>query len=249
MFKSERKRRDNMPEVDIPEHVRLLIAWIRLIIARGAFVEDESKKSPMRLVDECSLIEQICTHAFAEPNEYIRILMDVNEHYHLQENERFSKDRFIILAAVQRWGWSLYWASYELRGDREIILTAVKHDGMLLQGASKELRGDREIVLTVVQKYGYALQYSSRELRGDRDIVLAAVRQDGRALTRASEDLRDDKEIVLAAINTKYEYALEYASPKLRGDREVVLAAVRQNGWTLELASPELREQLKKEGY
>ena len=148
MFKRERKRnkreQETIPEVEMPEHVRLLIAWIRLIIARGAFGDDKSHMSLLPYDLMFSRIEQICTYAFAEPNEYIRILIEVNEPYHfriiIQENERFSKDRYIILAAVRWDGCVLEYASSELRGDRDIVLEALKHShGYALQYATEEL--------------------------------------------------------------------------------------------------------------
>ena len=219
----ERKARDNMPEVYIPEHVRLLIAWIRLIIATGAFVEDESKKSPMRLVDEWSLIEQICTLAFAEPNEYIRILMMPWYCWKsLYKNTRYTGDRLIVLAAVRQNELTLIFASPELRGDRVIVMEAVRQNGWTLKFASPELRGDRAVVLAAVKTSGYVLKFASPELYGDREVVLAAVQNNG--------------------------LALKYASEKLRADHEVVLAAVQQDGDALKYASEELRE-LKKEGY
>ena len=176
----------------MPEHVRLLIAWIRLIIARGAFGEDESNKSPMRLVDECSLIEQISTHALAEPNEYIRILMKPCYCWEsLYKNTRYTGDRLIVLVVVQQFGSALEYASPELRGDREIVLTAVKQYGDALYYASEELRRDREIVLEAVRNDAISFRYASQKLRGDRDIALIAVQQRGYNLEFASEEVRE----------------------------------------------------------
>ena len=155
-----------MPEVKMPEHVRLLIAWIRLIIARGAFNDDKSHMSLLPYDLMFSRIEQICTLALAEPNEYIRLLMaPYFSREPMFENTRYTSDRFIILAAVQENGGTLYYASEELCGDREIVLAAVQQDGWALEYVSEELRGDREIVLEAVQKYEYALCYASPELR------------------------------------------------------------------------------------
>ena len=138
----------------MPEHVRLLIAWIRLIIARGAFVDDESKKSPMSLVDECSLIEKICTLAFSEPNEYVLNLMR-------KRNPNFvEEDRGFLLTTVNLCGPVLRYAS-----------------PYLFRIAIEELRGDRDIVLAAIQQNGDALKYASSELRGYLDIILATYQQ------------------------------------------------------------------------
>ena len=234
-----------MPEVKMPEHVRLLIAWIRLIIARGAFGDDKSHMSLLPYDLMFSRIEQICTYAFAEPNEYIRILIEVNEPYHfriiIQENERFSKDRYIILAAVRWDGCVLEYASPELRGDPEVVLAAVKHAGYALKFASPELRGDRRVVMEAVRQDGYALEYASQELRGDLEIVQVAIKHsNGYALEYADEKLRGDRDIVLDAVHLNG-YAFKYADEKLRGDRAIFLAAVRWDGCVLEYASSELR--------
>ena len=158
MFKRERKRnkreQETIPEVEMPEHVRLLIAWIRLIIATGAFVEDESNKSPMRLVDEWSLIEQICTLAFAHPNEYIRMLMRKRSPlYSGRYSICVNNDHEFVLAAVNLCGTAIRYASPYLRSDRDIVLAAVRQDGRALKFANRIFRKDREIVSIANQNY------------------------------------------------------------------------------------------------
>jgi cell division protein ZapA (FtsZ GTPase activity inhibitor)/lambda repressor-like predicted transcriptional regulator len=91
--------------------------------------------------------------------------------------------------------------SEKLQGDRKFVLAAVQKDGAALRFASEELKGDREIVLAAVHKHGAALRFASEELKGDREIVLAAVQNDGYALECASEKLKADRGIVLAAVN------------------------------------------------
>ena len=55
-------------------------------------------------------------------------------------------DREVLLAAVQREGGALGYATAELRADREVVLAAVQQDGYALEVASAELRADREVV-------------------------------------------------------------------------------------------------------
>nr|NGX45573.1 hypothetical protein [Chlamydiota bacterium] len=79
-------------------------------------------------------------------------------------------------------------------------MAAVQKDGRALKFASPELKGNREIVLAAVTQYGSALVYASQEFEADREIVLAAVTQHGLVLSIASPEFKADREIVLAAV-------------------------------------------------
>jgi len=57
--------------------------------------------------------------------------------------------------------------SEKLNVDREMVLAAVQKHGFALRFASEELKADREIVLAAVQNYGAALRFASEELKGD----------------------------------------------------------------------------------
>ena len=50
------------------------------------------------------------------------------------------------MTAVSEHGYSLEYASEELRGDPEIVLKAMSQNGALLRFARDDLRGDREMV-------------------------------------------------------------------------------------------------------
>jgi len=123
---------------------------------------------------------------------------------------------------------------------RDLVLAAVQRRGWTLEYASAELKADHDVVLAAVQQYGNALRHESKELQADREVVLAAVTQDGNALRHASKELQADREVVLTAVSNSGD-ALRWASPKLKADREVVLAAVRNYGYALDYASDELR--------
>ncbi|GBR75752.1 hypothetical protein NO2_0395 [Candidatus Termititenax persephonae] len=138
--------------------------------------------------------------------------------------------------------------SPELLDDKEVVLAAVNRNGIVLRYASETLRGDREVVLAAVNKNGYALEYASETLRGDREIVLAAVNRNGTVLQYASETLRGDKELALLAIEKVSEYdsisnLVRSLSPELLDDRDVMLAAmnINKNGSLLKYASETLR--------
>ena len=51
------------------------------------------------------------------------------------------------------------------------MLAAVQKHGHALEYASAELMADREVVLAAVQQHGYALRHTSAELRGCGGIV------------------------------------------------------------------------------
>ena len=126
------------------------------------------------------------------------------------------------------------------RTDRDIVLAAVQKQGIALKYASEALKADREIVLAAVKNNGYALQYASEDHKADREIVQAAIKIDPCALLCASEALSADREIVLSAVQ-RGGSALEYASEALRADREIVLAAVKQDRSALKYASEALK--------
>ena len=126
------------------------------------------------------------------------------------------------------------------RTDRNIVLAAVQKQGIALKYASEALKADREIVLAAVKNNGYALQYASEDHKADREIVQAAIKIDPCALLCASEALSADREIVLSAVQ-RGGSALEYASEALRADREIVLAAVKQDRSALKYASEALK--------
>eukprot|EP00971_Amphidinium_carterae_P109745 2174031-Amphidinium_carterae.1 len=61
--------------------------------------------------------------------------------------------------------------------DRDVVLAAVQKNGYALQYATEALRDDREVVLAAVQENGWALQYATETLKSDSEVVLAAVQQ------------------------------------------------------------------------
>jgi predicted methyltransferase len=111
-----------------------------------------------------------------------------------------------------------------VKKDREVVLAAVNKSGLVLQYASKALKADREVVLAAVKKNGFALQYASKALKADRDVVLAAVKKNGFALQYASKALRANEEVVLAAVGQN-ELAKKFASKRLKRDLDVKVAA------------------------
>jgi hypothetical protein len=98
-------------------------------------------------------------------------------------------DREVVLAAVARNGYALWYAAARLHADREVVLAAVAQDGAALHYSAMRLRTNRQVVLTAVAQDGMALWFASREMKRDREVVLAAVAQDRRAVSFASTEL------------------------------------------------------------
>jgi len=68
-----------------------------------------------------------------------------------------------VLAAVERRGSALAYASQELQADEELVLAAVKSEGSALQHASKPLRCHLEIALAAVRRDPGALEFIAKE--------------------------------------------------------------------------------------
>ena len=80
--------------------------------------------------------------------------------------------------------------------DKHQVLAAVNKTGGALRYASEELKKDKDVVLAAVNQNGLSLIYALEELKKDKDVVLAAVNQDGHALVYASEQLQNDLELL-----------------------------------------------------
>jgi ubiquitin len=81
--------------------------------------------------------------------------------------------RDVVLAAVARNGYALWYASAELKADREVVMTAVAQNGLSLQDAAPELKADREVVLTAIAKDGASLRFAAAELQVDAEMLAA----------------------------------------------------------------------------
>ena len=77
----------------------------------------------------------------------------------------FGADRAAMLAACQKSGAVLRYATEDLRSDKELVLAAVTSDGNALQFAVKALQSNRQIVLAACQSQGGALRFASAHLR------------------------------------------------------------------------------------
>jgi len=158
--------------------------------------------------------------------EVVLAALQRNGHVLRYASEELRRDREVVAEAIKQDGCSLQWALKELRADRDLALEAVKHNGLALGHTANSLRGDKELVgAAVIQNFG-ALKFAAATLRADRDFILQVVRRNGKALRFADEALKDDREIVLAAIKSNSR-AILYASKELQDDTEVQCEALR----------------------
>ncbi len=104
-----------------------------------------------------------------------------------------------VLSSVKEFGWKedVY---DEWSINKEIMLAAVEKNGDALQYASEALQLDRDVVLVAVRKTGQALYFADEKLKRDFFIVQAAVCQDGLALQYAHLDMKKSPEIILEAV-------------------------------------------------
>jgi hypothetical protein len=123
----------------------------------------------------------------------------------------------VVLAACDRNGWALEYASAALKDDREVVLAACNQDwnGRALMYASDAMKDDREVVLAACNQDGYALQYASAALQDDRGVVLVAVAESYHFMQKNPN---------------YYQHAIRYASPVLQAEFEGprIVAHVRE---------------------
>ena len=155
-----------------------------------------------------------------------------NNGYALEHaSKTLRKDLEVIKAAVTKDSWALQFAIFDENEQTayiEIVTDAVTDSGYTLRYASEELKNNPKIVEAAVKNYGMALGYASKELRNNPEIVEAAVTKDGLVLQYASDGLKNNLEIVKAAV-TNNSRALKYASDGLKENSEIVEAAKERN--------------------
>mmetsp|Transcript_9581 Transcript_9581/g.21388 ORF Transcript_9581/g.21388 Transcript_9581/m.21388 type:complete len:200 (-) Transcript_9581:141-740(-) len=87
----------------------------------------------------------------------------------------------------------------ELRKDRQMVLAAVNRNGIALKFASIDLQADRDVALAAVSQNGLALKFVANTLRADREVVLAAASKDSAALEYAADELLEDDSFARSA--------------------------------------------------
>jgi len=129
------------------------------------------------------------------------------------------------------------------RGDPEIALMAVELDNAsALQHASDSVKADRETMLEALKISTSCMYYVAESLWNDRQFMIGAVSIEGTLLgaKMVPQSWCSDAEVVMYACEQDG-FSLKLASEELRANRGVVIAAVNQRGTALMYASQELR--------
>ncbi len=158
---------------------------------------------------------------------------------HLDKKWRGDKD--VVLASFENsGGYNLEFATEEMKRDRDVVLAAAKYSGYTLSFASEELRGtpklkkgdrrdeesprypgDRELMLEIAKikegrPDGYPLEFMGEELQNDKEIVSEVIksRGDGSAFRYAGDRLKRDREFIIEMAKISKE-VLEYIKGEL----------------------------------
>lgn len=127
-----------------------------------------------------------------------------------------------------------------LKNDPDIVLAAVQKNGLALQFASEKLQGDPKIVLEAKKQNIKSLDYASEQLKVEDVLTIEekikmkdSLRNGTLTLDAVPKLCRNNKDMVLAAIE-KDPLSLKYASHALRSNYYVCNDAVQKNGMALE---------------
>ena len=173
----------------------------------------------------------------SEHDQWLELITQDNAQKLENAPEHILADKDFMIKAGKRNGFTLKYASDELKNDAEVVLAAINGgdewgcSAKALEFASDELKDDKSIVMTAVSRHGEALCFASDRLRCDRDVVMAAVDQSGWALEYTSDELRNDEEVVLTAIQgwdgfCNYSFAMKHASEELKSNKEFMIKAI-----------------------
>lgn len=121
----------------------------------------------------------------------------------------------------------------------ELVSIALKDSGLNLQYASKQLRNDLDTVLEALKYNPLAIEFASDEMKSNEKIISKALEMDPRTLKFIPQELQT-KEMVIAAV-MKNGRVLEFAK-NFQGDKVIVTEAIKQDGFALDFASDELKE-------
>src|SRR3989338_4349086 len=111
--------------------------------------------------------------------------------------DEFKKDREITLSAVKHSDnvfEQVVKTSFHLIDD-EMVIAALQRDGQALKYASQELKSNKKFVLKVVSKYGSALEFVDEKLKADIDVVTTAILSHPSAILFADPIFKENKEL------------------------------------------------------
>jgi len=153
---------------------------------------------------------------------------------------KLNNKRLFILETVKRNGFTIQYATPELKNDQEIVYQSLLNLGYINQ-TSKD-KNVKDLYYEAVKQNGSVLEYAPEELQNDKYLVLEAIKQDGYAFKYASKSLQNDKDFVLNAVKI-HGNVLKYASEELKKDKEVVLEAIKQDDFAIVFANEQIRKE------
>ena len=177
--------------------------------------------------------------------------------------KKFSSNKEIVLHAITKTPRDLEFVSDSLQNDRDIIFTAVSN-GIRLERIPVKFRNDKEIVLIAIKKFPFNFQQASLELKEDPDVIItalnnrismgfiksqlifvnndvifAALKNNPNFYRTLPEEKQNDVKIVMEAI--KCGLSLSTINKKFCDDKKIMLVAVQTNGFNIDFASNELK--------
>jgi len=102
----------------------------------------------------------------------------------------------VVMAAVQKHGMSLRYASEDMKNNEKVVMAAVHNDGSSLRLASKDMKNNEKVVMAAVQNDGSSLRYASEDMKNNAKVVMDAVQHDGSNLQYASEEMKTKVTVV-----------------------------------------------------
>ena len=82
------------------------------------------------------------------------------------------------------------------RYDKDILMIAVTSDGYSLQFASNDMKNNKEIVKTAIISNSYSIQYAGTNLRNDKEIIIFAINK-GCNIHHICDNMKNDKDVIL----------------------------------------------------
>lgn len=154
-------------------------------------------------------------------------------------SKNLKEDKDVVKVAVQKYGYSLEFASDNFKDDKEIVLEAVKNKGDILYLLSDRLRDDEEIVLEAINE-GISILCASERLRKNKKFIILSVQSFSNSSSdiisfltsdEIKEDLKKDID-VLKALAPSFKFVLNKDYLKIK-DKNILYDLAKINGYVL----------------
>ena len=154
-------------------------------------------------------------------------------------SKKLKENKDVVKVAVQRYGYSLEYASPEFRDNKEVVLEAVKNKGDILYLLSDRLCDDEEVVLEAINE-GISILYASPRLRNNKKFIILSVQSFTNFSSdiisfltsdKIKEDLKKDID-VLRALAPNFKFILNEDYLKIN-DKNILYDLAKINGYVL----------------